>query len=166
GGPGGRRPGGILDVALGYRYPAGAIDGADPSGPVVPDRLELSGAPGSRAPHLWVRRADGSRVSTLDLYETSLVLLCDAQAGHAWYDAALRLADELRLPLRPHRVGPGGDLVPEEDTPTWSARHGVAPGGAVLVRPDGFTAWRTAHAVQDAERELRRVLGKILSIRT
>ncbi|POX56744.1 polyketide hydroxylase [Streptomyces sp. Ru71] len=163
-GAGGRRPGGILDVALGYRYPAGAVVGADAAGPVVPDRLDLSGAPGSRAPHLWVRR-DGERVSTLDLYETSLVLLCDAEAGRAWYDAALRLADELRVPLRPYRMGPGGDLVPE-DGASWSDAHGVAAGGAVLVRPDAFVAWRTAHAVQDAERELRWVLGKVLSLRT
>ncbi|MFF9814425.1 FAD-dependent oxidoreductase [Streptomyces sp. NPDC014006] len=162
---GGRRPGGILDVALGYRYPGGAVVGADPGGPVVPDRLELSGAPGSRAPHLWVRRGD-SRVSTLDLYETSLVLLCDASEGRAWYDAALRLADELRVPLRPHRVGAGGDLVPEDASVSWSDVHGVAAGGAVLVRPDGFVAWRTAHAVQDAERELRGVLGRVLSLRT
>ncbi|MEV0978583.1 FAD-dependent monooxygenase [Streptomyces sp. NPDC049915] len=162
---GGRRPGGILDVALGYRYPGGAVVGADAGGPVVPDRLELSGAPGSRAPHLWVRRGD-SRLSTLDLYETSLVLLCDASEGRAWYDAALRLADELRVPLRPHRVGAGGDLVPEDASVSWSDVHGVAAGGAVLVRPDGFVAWRTAHAVQDAERELRGVLGRVLSLRT
>src|SRR5690606_23751373 len=57
--------GGILNVALGYRYPRGAVLGTDPASPVVPDALVLDGAPGSRAPHLWLGRA-GERISTLD----------------------------------------------------------------------------------------------------
>ncbi|MEU5025594.1 hypothetical protein [Streptomyces milbemycinicus] len=40
----------------------------------VPDRFTASGEPGSRAPHLWVDR-DGVRLSTLDLYERTCVLL-------------------------------------------------------------------------------------------
>ncbi len=50
GGPGGGPQRGILNVALGYRYPQGAVVGADPATPVVPENLDLTGAPGSRAP--------------------------------------------------------------------------------------------------------------------
>ncbi|MDQ0718511.1 putative polyketide hydroxylase [Streptomyces luteogriseus] len=155
---------GILNVALGYRYPQGAVVGADPAVPVVPERLDLSGEPGSRAPHLWVRRGD-ERLSTLDLYERSLVLLSDAAEPNEWHEAAVRLADKLSLPLRSYRVGTGvqADLVPEDDA-DWAERHGTAPGGAVLVRPDGFVAWRSPGPDADAEAVLHQVLRTALAV--
>ena len=155
---------GILNVALGYRYPQGAVVGADPAAPVVPEGLDLTGGPGSRAPHLWVRRGD-ERISTLDLYERSLVLLSDAAEPNAWHEAALRLADELSLPLTSYRVGTRApaDLVPE-DAVDWAERHGTGPGGAVLVRPDGFVAWRSPGPEADAEAVLREVLRTGLAV--
>ncbi|WP_328483318.1 FAD-dependent monooxygenase [Streptomyces sp. NBC_00377] len=155
---------GILNVALGYRYPQGAVVGADPEVPVVPDGLDLTGGPGSRAPHLWVRHGD-RRLSTLDLYERSLVLLSDAAEPGGWHEAATRLAGELALPLLSYRVGAGAgaDLVPEGDV-DWAERHGTARGGAVLVRPDGFVAWRSQGPQADAEAVLRRVLKTGLSV--
>ncbi|MEV3970335.1 FAD-dependent monooxygenase [Streptomyces sp. NPDC050698] len=155
---------GILNVALGYRYPQGAVVGADPEVPVVPERLDLTGTPGSRAPHLWVRRGD-ERISTLDLYERSLVLLSDAAEPNEWHEAALRLADKLSLPLRSYRVGAaaGADLVPE-DAVDWTERHGTGPGGAVLVRPDGFVVWRSQGPDADAEAVLHQVLRTALAV--
>ncbi|WP_327181770.1 FAD-dependent oxidoreductase [Streptomyces sp. NBC_01334] len=149
---------GILNVALGYRYPQGAVVGADPAVPVVPESLDLTGAPGSRAPHLWVRRGN-ERISTLDLYERTPVLLSDAAEPSGWHEAATRLAEELVLPLRSYRVGTGADadLVPEGDA-DWAERHGTARGGAVLVRPDGFVVWRSPGPDADAEATLRQVL--------
>jgi putative polyketide hydroxylase len=158
--------GGILNVALGYRYPQGAVLGADPATPVVPEALSLTGEPGSRAPHLWVQQR-GERVSTLDLYERSLVLLSDADTPNDWHETATRLADELSVPLTSYRVGrsPDADLTPEDDT-DWAARHGTPPGGAVLVRPDGFVAWRSPSPVPPEETEptLRHVLTTVLSL--
>ncbi|MEU0028460.1 FAD-dependent monooxygenase [Streptomyces sp. NPDC006335] len=161
-GTGGGPQRGILNVALGYRYPRGAVVGADPATPVVPDRLDLSGEPGSRAPHLAVRHR-GEQISTLDLYETSFVLLSDAGAASGWHEAAVRLAERTSVPLTSYRVGEGPDaeLAPEGDT-NWSAAHGTTPEGAVLVRPDGFVAWRSAGSVPDAESALRQVLSTLL----
>jgi putative polyketide hydroxylase len=161
-GTGGGPQRGILNVALGYRYPRGAVVGADPATPVVPDRLDLSGEPGSRAPHLAVRHR-GEQISTLDLYETSFVLLSDAEAGRGWHEAAVRLAERTSVPLTSYRVGDGpeAELAPEGDT-NWSAAHGTTPEGAVLVRPDGFVAWRSAGPVPDAESALRQVLSTLL----
>ncbi|WP_369193380.1 FAD-dependent oxidoreductase [Streptomyces djakartensis] len=155
---------GILNVALGYRYAQGAVVGADPEAPVVPEGLDLTGAPGTRAPHLWVRRGD-DRISTLDLYERSLVLLSDAAVPNGWHEAALRLAGELSAPLESYRVGSGAraDLIPE-DSADWTERHGTGPGGAVLVRPDGFVAWRSRGAEADAEATLRDVLRTALAV--
>ncbi|MET8948360.1 FAD-dependent monooxygenase [Streptomyces sp. NPDC004542] len=157
---------GILNVALGYRYPQGAVVDADPTTPVVPEGLRLTGEPGSRAPHLWVRRGS-ERISTLDLYERGLVLLSDAGAGGGaggWHEAATRLAEEMPVPLTSYRVGtgPGAELAPEDDA-NWSELHGTTPGGAVLVRPDGFVAWRAPGPAEDPAAVLADVLTTVLA---
>lgn len=131
-------------MALAYRYPRGAVVGADPAAPVVPDGVRLTGEPGTRAPHQWLTRS-GERVSTLDLYERSMVLLSSADGSGGWHDAALDVARELDVPLDSYRVGvrPEAELAPADDT-EWAEAHGVSRNGAVLVRPDGFVAWRSA----------------------
>ncbi|MFF9099920.1 FAD-dependent oxidoreductase [Streptomyces rubrogriseus] len=164
GGPGGGPQRGILNVALGYRYPRGAVVGADPATPVVPEGLDLTGAPGSRAPHLWVRRGQ-DRLSTLDLYEDSLVLLSDAAQPTGWHEAAAAVAAGMRVPLKSYRVGgsPGADLIPDDEETDWARAHGVTRGGAVLVRPDGFVAWRSPGPAPDPESMLRQVVGTVLA---
>ncbi|MCZ9350932.1 FAD-dependent monooxygenase [Streptomyces mutabilis] len=166
-GPGGGPQRGILNVALGYRYPQGAVVGADPGTPVVPEGLDLTGAPGSRAPHLWLRPSGGdTRVSTLDLYEDSLVLLSDAAQPTGWHEAATLLAADLRVPLKSYRVGgtPEADLVQEDDDTDWARAHGVTRGGAVLVRPDGFVAWRSPGPAPHPESMLRQVVRTVLAL--
>ncbi|WP_406435041.1 FAD-dependent monooxygenase [Streptomyces sp. NBC_00631] len=165
-GVGADRRGGILNIVLGYRYPKGAVVGADPDQPLVPDGMNLTGRPGSRAPHLWLRRAD-ERLSTLDLYERSLVLLSDADSagGAAWHAAARRIADTERLRLDTYRIGAAGtaaDLVYDTEGGDWATAHGTTADGAVLVRPDGFVAWRSEGAAPDPEAELREVLARVL----
>ncbi|MEV6761209.1 FAD-dependent monooxygenase [Streptomyces sp. NPDC051105] len=163
-GIGAGKRGGILNIVLGYRYPKGAVLGSDPGQPVVPDGMNLTGQPGSRAPHLWLRRAD-ERLSTLDLYERSLVLLSDAgsAAGAAWHTAARRIADTERLRLDTYRIGAAGaDLGYDGEGMDWAVAHGTTADGAVLVRPDGFVAWRSEGAVPDPEGELRDVLSRLL----
>ncbi|MFF6832115.1 FAD-dependent oxidoreductase [Streptomyces sp. NPDC012438] len=161
--PAGRK-GGILNVVLGYRYPRGAVLGADEAQPVVPDGLRLAGEPGTRAPHLWLDRA-GERISTLDLYERFPVLLSSAGGTDAWHAAAARVAERLSVPLDSYRIGdgPDADLVPEAGA-DWAEPHGVTAGGAVLVRPDGFVAWRSEGPVEDPEAELRTVLATLLDL--
>ena len=161
-GIGGGKRGGILNIVLGYRYPEGAVVDADPDQPVVPDGMNLTGQPGSRAPHLWLRRA-GERISTLDLYERSLVLLCGT-GSPAWPAAAARVAATEGVRLDVHRIGDAPDADLTYDTPPadWATAHGTTPEGAVLVRPDGFVAWRTPGASPSPEAELRRAVGSVL----
>ncbi|WP_405725206.1 FAD-dependent monooxygenase [Streptomyces sp. NBC_00028] len=163
GGGGGGPQRGMLGAVLGYRYPRGAVLGTDPEAPVVPERFDLSGEPGSRAPHLAVRHR-GERISTLDLYERSFVLLSDADHPSGWHEAAIRVAASLSVPLASYRVGGASDaeLTPEGET-DWSAVHGTTPQGAVLVRPDGFVAWRATAPEPDAESALRHALTTLLA---
>ncbi|GCD96570.1 FAD-dependent oxidoreductase [Embleya hyalina] len=162
---GGRQPG-VLGVVLGYRYASAAVLGADPELPVLPERFRPpNGEPGTRAPHLWLRRND-TRVSTLDLYETSPVLLVGAgPAGAAWQRSAQRASRRLGVPVAVYRVGTEAetavvDLVTAPDV-DWAEVHGVTDEGAVLVRPDGFVAWRVPVAEPDPEDTLMAVLGAV-----
>ncbi|MFD3946735.1 FAD-dependent oxidoreductase [Streptomyces sp. NPDC058579] len=156
------RKGGLLNEVLGYRYPQGAVLGADRTLPVVSDGLRLTGEPGSRAPHVWLNRA-GTRVSTLDLYERSLVLLSAEGGAGGWHTAATRVGRELSVPLDSYRIGDGPDaeLAPESET-DWAEAHGVTRDGAVLVRPDGFVAWRSEGASEDPGAALEQALTAIL----
>ncbi|MCB5181824.1 FAD-dependent oxidoreductase [Streptomyces antimicrobicus] len=154
--------GGVLATAMGYRYPKGAVVGAADK-PVVPDELSLTGEPGTRAPHLWLSRS-GERISSLDLYERSFVLL--SSPGTPWRAAAQAVARDLGVALEAPTVGAAGTdavLVTEEDAETlWTHAHGIGVQGAVLVRPDGFVAWRSPDADPDPRARLTEVMRQLL----
>ena len=164
----GRQPG-MLAVVLGYRYASGAISGGPADGTAIPQDFRPGAEPGSRAPHMWLRHK-GERVSTLDLYEKSLVLLTGPEGGD-WHRAGQDLAARTGVALDCYRVVRGSDeepspegaeLAPEEDA-DWAQTHGVAADGAVLVRPDGFVAWRSETSTADPGRVLTEVLDSVLS---
>jgi 2-polyprenyl-6-methoxyphenol hydroxylase-like FAD-dependent oxidoreductase len=128
-------------IDLGYRYRSAAItpDGPD-DGADWEDPREPTGRPGFRAPHVPVRR-NGTVLSTLDLVATDPVLFAGPGAT-GWVSAADQVARLLRVPLAVHRIGPAGDLDDPEGR--FTRAYGIGADGAVLVRPDGFVAWRAA----------------------
>jgi len=154
-------PADLMTVALCYRYTSNAVVGASPEQQVVPDTFELGGDPGSRAPHMWVIR-EGVRISTLDLYERSFVVLSGPR-GHVWRKAAETAAENVGVPVEAYLVGNGRDhdLVPDTDA-DWAELHGAAEDGAILVRPDGFVAWRAHAEIPHADRVLTHVLQTVL----
>ncbi|MFF2198408.1 FAD-dependent oxidoreductase [Streptomyces sp. NPDC058157] len=156
GGPGS----GVLTTAMGYCYPEGAVVGGDPERPIIPETMRLKGDVGTRAPHMWLTRA-GRRVSLLDLYETSFVLL--SSPGTPWKEAAGHAARELGARLDAYTVGsaPDADLV-QPDGADWAELHELSADGAVLVRPDGFVAWRAEGACADPRGELLDALTRVL----
>jgi putative polyketide hydroxylase len=129
-------------IAFGYRYRSAAVVGdAEDSRPVLPV-ADLNGQPGTRAPHVWLRRS-GQDVSTIDLFGRLYVLLTGAK-GDAWIDAIKALPGAR---VDTFRIGEGGDL--EDPDNRWTTAYGVTESGAVLVRPDGFVAWRAKQATDD-----------------
>jgi 2-polyprenyl-6-methoxyphenol hydroxylase-like FAD-dependent oxidoreductase len=143
-----------LTVMFGYRYDSSAVVGAAADGPAFVAPRALNGAPGTRAPHVWLRHR-GHVVSTLDLLGTEPVLLAAAKADD-WWAAATELAG--RRPLRAYRLGE--DLT--ETDRTWHTAFGVGPGGAVLVRPDGIVGWRAEDTRPAAMAELTAALDAVL----
>ncbi|GLX16970.1 monooxygenase [Streptomyces sp. WAC07149] len=157
GGPGS----GVLTTAMGYCYPQGAVLGGDPTRPVIPEEMRLKGDVGTRAPHMWLSQA-GRRISSLDLYETSFVLL--SSPGTPWQDAARQVARELGAHLDAYTVGaaPDADLVQTDGAPHWAQLHELPADGAVLVRPDGFVAWRCEGPAGDPRGELADAMTRLL----
>ncbi|OHV30870.1 hypothetical protein BCD49_32845 [Pseudofrankia sp. EUN1h] len=124
---------------MGYQYTSPVVvdDGSPDADPPGAD-YQPTAAPGCRAPHLWL--ADGT--STIDLFDQRFVLLT-AEPGHAWRAAA---AHATRAPVDSH-------VIPE---PNWPGLYGVAPDGAVLVRPDGHVAWRSRTSSTDPVTDIHR----------
>jgi len=126
--------------------PAVAID--DP----VTDYLP-SARPGSRAPHVWLRRGN-EQISTIDLFGPHFVLLAGA-GGDAWRRAAQGIGPSWP-PLLVFTVGKGGDLGDPDGN--WHEVYGVDTDGAVLVRPDGHVAWRSRTSASNPAEVLRAAL--------
>lgn len=140
-----------LEIEVGYLYRSAAIAvDALADGAVHADPRETRGQPGSRAPHLWIERGR-ERVSTLDLFGRSFVLLAGAE-GQQWCATALERGIEA------HRVG--GDVVDVDER--FNDAYDVDPSGAVLVRPDGFVAWRSHTLVQDPPAALADAMRRAL----
>lgn len=146
-----------LSVAMGYRYRSAAIlSAADDNGKATETPLNPTGQPGTRLAHIPLQRG-GEAVSTIDLVGGRFLLLAGAEA-EAWAAAAERVARKLGLDLAVERVGsaladPAGGLA---------ARAGLTAQGALLVRPDGYVAWRSLVAEADPARILETALTGIL----
>jgi hypothetical protein len=117
-----------------------------------------SARPGCRAPHVWLGHG-AERTSAIDLFGNRFVLLAGRE-GRPWAQAALALAGADRPPLAAHVVGAAGGLADPEDE--WHRGYGVEPGGCVLVRPDGYVAWRSPGGAADHPAALRLVLDRLL----
>jgi hypothetical protein len=161
-----RRPVGLRNVRLSLRpdvpNPAGGLAGdlgvsyrsaviaeaeADPAPP-----LATSLRPGQRAPHQWVE-LHGRRLSTLDLFDGRLTLLVGSD-GTEWGNAVARADAPMTMLVA------GRDLTDQTGELGHSYRLGASE--AVLVRPDGYVAWRCAAMPADPVGTLAGALDRAL----
>ncbi|MGO1049409.1 FAD-dependent monooxygenase [Crossiella sp. CA198] len=138
---------------FGQRYTSPAILGRSYESAFTPGHHPVP-EPGHRAPHLWLTH-NGDRLALHDLVSTGLLLLTGPQ-GDGWRQAATELAEQFGVPLTAHRIGT--DLLDPENQ--WPARYAL-PEGAVLLRPDGYLAWRTESDANPHD-QLRAALEQLL----
>ena len=146
----------MLGLQLGFVYAQGALvpDGEAPAAAGNPVRdFVPSSRPGARLPHGWVRRESG-RCSALDLIDLDCLTLLVGPDGGAWLEAVCGLEPALRC------LVVGGDVADPEGW--WRAVAGMAPDGALLVRPDQHVAFRARGAVPDAAAALRAAVAAAL----
>jgi hypothetical protein len=142
------------EIDLGYRYRSASFSADDPAGGAAAaedgaawmDPRTPTGEPGFRAPHVPLRR-DGATLSTVDLVVRDPVLLTGPD-GAGWLRAGEAAAAALGVPVSAYRVGPDGDVRDADGA--FAAAYGIGPGGATLVRPDGFVAWRARGGADEA----------------
>src|SRR5262249_22091809 len=139
-----------LEIEMGYIYRSPAISATGDDGAVHADPRQTAARPGTRAPHVWIA-GDGVVMSTLDLFGRSFVLITGPD-GDEWRPAAaVAAARHTGLALDVH----GGATAVADAYPLDGP-------GAVLVRPDGFVAWRAPSAGRDPVSALSTALGAAL----
>jgi len=135
-------------VELNQRYASSAVIAEPGSKPEVFERdpqlyVQVTTRPGAKIPHAWLVDAHGQKVSTLDVTGHGQFSLVTGLSGTAWMDAAA----SLDLPyLRTVIIGSPNaqDLYGN-----WYKVRQMSESGAILVRPDGFIAWRHADALAE-----------------
>ncbi|MDH6113756.1 putative polyketide hydroxylase [Kitasatospora sp. MAP12-15] len=151
-----------LTVTMGQSYRSTAVvpETGTELLPIASDPRTLGGEPGTRAPYVVLAGAGGP-IATLDLFGPGFTLLA-GERGQAWVAATAEAGRRLGIDLAAHRVG-GPELA--DPAGRWGEAYGVGPEGAVLVRPDGFVAWRApaAQAAGAAADVLAKVLRVVLS---
>lgn len=148
-------------MELGYRYHSGALDTFLHTA-ITEDPASATSSPGSIARHVVVDiPGHAENIPVADLFGQTFVLLTGPE-GQEWASAAAGLKSQTALPeIRVYSVS--SDL--------FCVKYGITASGAVLVRPDGFVAWREPHAampgrhtmgVPDPSTTLQEVMRKIL----
>ncbi|MEI8147867.1 MAG: FAD-dependent monooxygenase, partial [Actinomycetes bacterium] len=149
-----------LGVQLGFFYTADAgvilDDGA--ARPVVSNPVREyvpNTVPGSRLPHAVLQRGEEA-ISTLDLVTPGSFLLLSNNAD--W--ANVELPNDLTVT----RVIVGVDV--EDEVGQWASLSGIAPDGALLIRPDQHVAWRTQSGPSDGVFEVAQILERLMKVKS
>lgn len=156
-----RRYGNQLGLELGSTYVSSAVipDGialpevSDPYTDYVPNAC-----PGQRAPHVWLRKNDDT-LSTLDLFGPEFTLIT-GKDGSDWKDVAQSISNQFGLDIKSHSIG----QEYEDFEDTFLQRYGIESDGAVLVRPDGWVAWRSVKWNENVNQEITAALKQILAL--
>jgi 2-polyprenyl-6-methoxyphenol hydroxylase-like FAD-dependent oxidoreductase len=149
-----------IHIELGNRYRSPAVIADDPADDGQPhiDPRAAKGRPGTRGPHVVLERG-GGEVSILDLYGSRFVLVA-APGGEAWAAAAKAAAKSLNVPLDAYHLGGAGKLADPKGA--FPEAYGVTAAGAVLVRPDGYVAWRAKDGSGANQAAMESVLTRLL----
>lgn len=145
------KPAVILDdiaMELGQIYRSSAVVGSeDEALPDAQSPVQWKGQPGTRAPHIKLRR-DDQELSSLDLFCNGWVLL---SKNESWNNHVKAVANAEFV-----QIGQGLSEVLEG---SFTNTFGVEDSGAVLIRPDGHIAarWPTSVTVEEFTKTFNKV---------
>jgi putative polyketide hydroxylase len=157
-----RRYGNQIGLELGSIYVSQAVVPDNTDAPAVADPYTdyvPCGRPGHRAPHVWLKDGEDT-LSTLDLVSSEFTVLAGPDGG-AWEAIVASIGAEFDLDIAFHTIG-GASRLKDVDS-LFCDRYGLARDGVVLVRPDGYIAWRQHGNHSDGGQQLRQALRQILA---
>jgi 2-polyprenyl-6-methoxyphenol hydroxylase-like FAD-dependent oxidoreductase len=138
-----------LTMELGQFYRSDAVIGGREAGEPACVHPDLTrGRPGSRVPHAALR--DG--YSTIDLSSDWFALVLGPDAD-AWIEPIGEACRRIGFAL--HGEAAPADLLD---------RFGIRPSGILLVRPDGFVAWRAEDDTSASPQTMSAVLRTALAL--
>lgn len=128
-----------------------------------PENIEthhlMTTRPGAKIPHAWLIDRAGRKVAMLDVVGHGAFTLVTGIAGQAWAAAVDKMGHGW---LRCAVIGEPGL---QDAYFTWHRIREIEDAGAILVRPDGYIAWRHSGSVWDtteAHQLLHTALGDLL----
>ena len=131
--------------------------------------------PGTRAPHVEIL-INGKVGSTIDLYGEKFVLV-SAYDGKKWDELTKQIAKELNIEISFIFIDPPGTKSVYVDLPIHREKisspftlpfpeaYGISPNGAVLVRPDGYVAWREKSYSDKSKILMKEAFSQILALK-
>lgn len=145
------------ELVFGYRYHSLAIISG-----IGTDNLSLTqhpsllrGKPGTRAPHILLEQKNG-RLSTIDLCGGKWTLFIGSNVEE-WQEAARYVTQQFDVRIWAYSIGREHG---------WKDVEGrfkdIYKNDVVLIRPDGFVAWRSSGKVGNSQALLEQVVGRIL----
>ncbi|MGW7426321.1 FAD-dependent oxidoreductase [Streptomyces sp. NPDC054813] len=150
-------------VELGQHYTSTAVvsDGSELPVPARDADLyyEMSTVPGAHLPHAWVGDS-AQRHALMDLAPYDRWTLLTGIAGEAWEQAAVKVGEELGVPLKTVVIGPGREVT--DLYYDWAKLREIDESGVLLVRPDKHIAWRAMDLPENPEDQLRAALLSVL----
>ncbi|WP_328324792.1 FAD-dependent monooxygenase [Kribbella sp. NBC_00382] len=146
---------------LNQRYTSTAVVPA--SEPEIWDRdpglhLQATTRPGAKVPHVWLVDKTGHKLSTLDVTGKGRFSLVTGLAGTAWAAAV----DKLDLPFLDAVIIGAPDTADRYHD--WFRARQIDEAGAILVRPDGYVAWRQTNAVRDGEEAFHQLTTALTAV--
>ena len=143
----------------GFFYTDGAFD--QDTEPVAADPLLYvpRALPGHHLPHFWLAGGAARSRSTVDLPALrEFVLVVDGEQP-AWRAAVADSTHVLARRLTVHELP--ADASSPDHPKSWGELREVGPTGALLVRPDGFVAWRWDERPADPRAALTAALARL-----
>ncbi|KAH7142323.1 FAD binding domain-containing protein [Fusarium sp. MPI-SDFR-AT-0072] len=143
---------------IGYRYLAAVPSESqstnsdhheDPYAPLV--------LPGTRFPHVPLT-LDGAQISTLDLIKTNFVIFTTDHSS-PWIKATREITPQVDS----HNIGKIKGTLKDTDG-SFGRICRISEGEAILVRPDGFIAWRGKRREEGHKETLQNALQVILGL--
>jgi 2,4-dichlorophenol 6-monooxygenase len=151
------------DIELGFKYEAGLRISDDTEAPPSDPLGQIytpSTRPGHRLPHAWLETGD-LVISTHDLIgpHGGFAVITD-EKGREWVSAAKKAQLDFGISITTAQIGASPYMRDYDDQ--WEKVKGIKAGGAMLIRPDNFVAWRSLGPSENSGAELGEALSALL----